>query len=344
MSESIWEELARSPLDPDPNERPMRFPPVIAFVAAAVAGLAIGAFALGKGGTAETTTTVAAATTTTTAAPDPSPEVPDGYIDADGVGLRPVAAFSRDGNLYVIVNESVRSDLVPADTGSFHSADWVLTGDGRDVRATRSIESALAPGMTTVEFADVTSIPGSDPALIVRRGTEMVARTGCQGCGAISVNEAAGEFLLEGIDRPYLLQEPVLIDVGGGLTVSVDTLEFTDEWGWIEWHVIDENEGRIRADIRVVFDGTDDPALDGVNPTQLIAESLFQSSQQNPAMANPQAFTRSGAQLLDRVGELISEENAATALLLRWSIEWQHPVGEEIVVPIDTIADLGIID
>ncbi len=346
MSESIWEELARSPLDPDPSESPSPLDWIIPVAIAGIAGLLIGVFVLGSNRADTTTTTVEAATTTTTTTqpPEPDPEVPTGYVDIDGVGLSAVAAYSRGDNLYVVVNEATRSDHDPIETNSFHSSDWVLAGDGVELTATRAIESTLAPGVKAIEFAGVAALPESEPSLVVRQASAMVVRTGCQGCGAQSVAEASGEVALEGLDRPFALSEPLLIDIGSGITLAIDHLEFTDEWGYAQWHVADENQARIRADIRVVFEGTDDPAFDGENPTQLIPENLFGSSQQNPTTANPQSFTRAGSLVLDRVGELISDVNSPTGLLLTWSVEWQHPVGEPITLSLANITDLGTIE
>ncbi|MDJ0954207.1 MAG: hypothetical protein QNJ81_11060 [Acidimicrobiia bacterium] len=346
MSDSIWEELARSPLDPDPDETSQLPDWLLPVGLAAVLGVLLGLFVLGSNDSATTTTTVALETTTTVppAPAYPDPIVPAGYVDAAGIGLDAVAAYSRGGNLYIVVNEATRSDQDPPAQAAFHASHWALDGDGTTVEATRTIESSLAPGMKAIEFPGLTSLPAADPSLVVRQASEMVVRTGCQGCGATSVDEATGEVTLDGLDRPYATSESLLIDVGSGVTLSIDRLEFTDEWGYVEWSVIDENEARIRADIRIVFAGTDDPAREGENPTQLVPENLFQSSQQNPTTPNPQPFTRDGWLLLDRVGELISDENSPTSLLLTWAVEWQHPVGEPIVLPLTDLTDLGIVD
>ena len=345
MSHNIWEELARSPLDPDPNHEPSLLEQLLPFGIAAGLGLLIGVFLLGGAGdTPESTTTVLAATTTTATAPDLEPEVPDAYHDIDGVGLRALSAYSRSGNLYIVVNEVTRSDQDPVEANAFHPASWVLSGDGIETTAARSIRSHLSPGMHVVEFLGIAGLPVAGAVLFVRRASEMVVRTGWQGCGAVSANEATGEVPLDGIERPYLLGQPILIDVGGAITLSIDRLEFTDDWGYVEWHIIDENDARIRADLRVIFAGTDDPAFDGINPTQLIPDSSFGPSQQNPTMANPRSFTRSGELLLDRVGELISADNTPTSLTLGWSVEWLHPVGDPVTLPLSDLGDLGIID
>lgn len=346
MSDSIWEELARSPLDPDPDDTPRTPDWLIPVGLAAILGILLGLFVLGSDDPSAPTTTVALETTTTVPPPppDPDPIVPDGYVDVAGIGLDAVAAYSRGGNLYIVINEAARSDQDPPSQPSFHASHWALDGDGTTVEATRTIESSLAPGMKAIEFPGLTALPSADPNLVVRQASEMVVRTGCQGCGATSVDEALGEVALEGLDRPYAISEPLLVDVGTGITLSIDRLEFTDEWGYVEWHVIDENEARIRPDIRIVFEGTDDPAFEGPNPTQLVPDNLFQSSQQNPTTPNPQPFARQGWLLLDRIGELISDENNPTSLLMTWAVEWQHPVGEPIVLPLTDLTDLGIVD
>ena len=347
MSENLWEELARSPLDPDPDYEPSTLDKIAPLAIAAVLGLLAGVFVLGGGaGNTDSETTVAAETTTTTSTVpvEPDPAVPGEYQDIDGIGIRALAAYSRSGNTYILVNEATRSDQNPSETNAFHASNWVLAGDGVEITASRAIQSDLAPGMTAVEFVGVNGLPVSGPSLLVRRSSEMIVRTGCQGCGAVSAHEASGDVPLNGLALPYRSSEPILIEVGGAITLSVDHLEFTDEWGYVEWHILDENEGRIRADLRIIFDGTDDPARDDINPTQLIPQSQFRPSQQNPIAANPLPFARSGTLILDRVGELISADNNPTSLRLHWMVEWQHPVGDPIVIPLNGTEDLGIID
>ena len=346
MSENLWEELARSPLDPDPDHEPSTLDKVTPLIIAAILGLLIGVFVLG--GDAETTDsepTVAAETipTTSTVPAQPDPEVPGGYQDVDGIGIRAAAYYGRSGNLYILINEATRSDQSPSQTNAFHASNWVLSGDGIEIMASRVIQSDLAPGMMAIEFIGVNGLPVSEPNLLVRRSSEMIVRTGCQGCGAVSAHEASGDVAIDALARPYTNGEPILIEIGGAITLSVDLLEFTDEWGYIEWHVIDENEGRIRPDLRVVFDGTDDPARNEINPTQLVPENQFGPSQQNPIAANPQPFARSGTLTLDRIGELVSADNSPTSLRLHWTVEWLHPVGEPIVIPLNGTVDLGII-
>jgi hypothetical protein len=346
MTDNTWEELAKSPLDPDPNAEPSALGWLLPSGLAAIVGLLVGIFLLGAGGEGETPTTLAAPTSTTTTAapPEADPEVPPGYVEIAGVGLDAVAAYSRGGSLFVVVNEATRSDQAARETAGFHGAEWVLDGDGISITATRSIRSQLAPGVTAIEFAGVTALPVSAPRLTVRQSTEMVVRTGCQGCGASSADEASGEVSLDGLARPYELTAPMFIDVGAGITLSIDHLKFTDEWGYLEWHIIDDNDARMRTSIRIVFVGTDDPGIEGTNPTQLIPQSLFGASQQNPTVANPDPFTRGGTQLLDRVGELVAADNLPASLLLAWTVEWQHPVGEPIELSLAGITDLGIID
>ncbi|MCP3994270.1 MAG: hypothetical protein GY722_04280 [bacterium] len=347
MSENLWEELARSPLDPDPDYAPSLLEKAAPIGIAVFLGLMAGIFVLGGNERSDESGTTLAieTTTTTTAAPvEADPELPAEYLDIAGVGLRALAAYSRSGNLYIVINETTRSDQAPADTNAFHASDWLLSGDGIEIAATQAIRSHLAPGMTALEFTGVSELPVSGPSLLVRRSSEMVVRTGCQGCGAVSAHEASGDVPLDGLALPYASGEPILIDVGGAITLSVDHLEFTDEWGYVEWHITDENEGRIRADLWVVFEGTDDPASEDITPTQLIPDYLFGPSQQNPAAANPQPFARSGTLILDRVGEPLSEDNSPASLSLHWTVQWQHPVGEPILIPLDGTVDLGIVD
>lgn len=90
--------------------------------------------------------------------------------------------------------------------------------------------------------------------------------------------------------------------------------------------------------------GTDDPGRDGTNPTRLVPPQFFGVSQQRPASANPDPFVRQDSVSLDRTGELVSTTNQPTSLVLEWSVEWRHPVGDLITLPLADIVDLGIID
>jgi len=219
----------------------------------------------------------------------------------------------------------------------------VLAGDDRTVTATRTIRSPLAPGVETIEFTGVSELPGVGASLIVRRGTEMVVRTGCQGCAAISTHEASGDITLDGLEIPYELDSPMLVDAGSGIVFSIDQLQFTDEWGYAEWHIVGDNEVRLRVQLRVVFEGTDDPELAGTRATQLVPINLIGTSQQSPTTANTEPFTRSGFSLLDRAGELLSNDNSPTSLALSWSIEWLAPVGTPVTLPLSAVVNLGAV-
>jgi len=347
MSENLWEELTRSPLDPDPEYESPLLDSLIPMLIAAIVGIAIGFFLLGHDADSTTTTTEVAATSTSRAdppaLPEPEPILPDSYVDAAGVGLRAVAAYGRDGNLYIVVNQAARSDNPPTELPAFHASHWVLTGPGEE-QADRVIESPIAPGMRTLEFQGLSVPSVAEAGLLVREATQMVVRAGCQGCGATAVDQMSGETTLDGLQRPHSLAEPLLIEIGSGMTLSIDSLDFTNEWGYVTWHLIDESEARLRVRFRVVFEGTDDPDREDTNPTQLVPVHLLGTSQQNPSPSNLQPFARGGTQQLERVGELITDTNQPSALILRWSVEWQHPVGEPIELPIVEEVYRGPID
>lgn len=346
MSENIWEELARSPLDPDPDEQPASFAWLAPAAIAMVAGLLMGFF-LGSGSSAaapSTTIAVAEATTSTPAPPAPDPILPDGYTAVGTGGLRAVAAYSQGGNLYVVMDQTVRSDTAPLASNSLYFAKWTLTGDGIEVTASRSIASTVAPGAKVIEFPGVAALPIAGAELIGRQATTMVVRSGCNGCGATSADVASGEIVLDGLERPYSITEPLLIPIGDGITLSIDQLDIADDWGYATWHVIDENDAVVRVNLVVTFAGTDDPGREGANPTQLLPPQLFGVSQQRQTTPNPDPFARDGSVGLDRAGELLSAANQPTALLLEWSAEWQHPVGDVIVLPLAGLTDMGIID
>lgn len=345
MSEPIWDEIVRSPLDPDPNEAPHRLVDMLPFVVVVGVGLLLGFF-LGDEDVAPTPTTIASnvSATTTSAPPPPDPIVPPGYIESAGVGLRALAMFTSADGLFLVVNSAARSDRDPAATEEFHVAEWVLAGDGVERIASRAIAADTAPGVRLIEFPGVSGLPVSAPELRIRRATDMVVRTGCNNCGSISVDSAEGEVELGGTAVPFSLEDPLVIPVGTGISLSIDDLQLSDEWGFANWKVLDTNDARLRVDLAVILEGTDDPATDDVDPTQLVSFLRRDVTQQNPVAANPDPFTREGSLRLDRIGEIITADNQPEQLVLRWTVEWQHPVGETITLPLDGLVDLGSVD
>jgi hypothetical protein len=340
MSEpTIWDEIMRSPLDPDPDEDRGHLTMLVPIALAAVIGVASG-FVIGSNGEPPPTT-AALVTTTTAPPPEPDPVLPDGYVAADGVGLKAVAVYATDEDLYVVVNTATRSDLDREETNEFHIAEWVLAGDGIEMSARRALQSRFTPGVRVVHFEGINSLPASAPELQVRRATEMTVRSGCSGCGAVSVDMAEGEMVLDSLELPLTIEAPLLIPVGTGITLSIDALQIAEEWGHLEWHVIDDNDARLRPTITIEFAGTDDPGTDDVDPTQLIPPRLIGPNPQNPISANPDPFSRHGVSRLDRVGEILTVDNQPEQIVLRWSVEWQHPVGDAITIPLDGLTDLG---
>lgn len=338
---NIWDEIMRSPLDPDPDEPDRRIGAIASIALAAAIGVVIG-FLVGNRDAPPPTT--AALVTTTAMAPsvvDPDPVVPPGYVDANGVGLRAVAAFSTDDDLYIVVNTATRSDLDRVDTNEFHIAEWTLSGDGIEVSADRALQSSFSPGVRVVHFEGVNSLPLSAPQLLVRRATEMTVRAGCNGCGAVSVDMAEGELPLEGLDLPLVVDTPLLIPVGTGITLSIDSLQIAEEWGYLEWHVIDDNDARLRVSATIEFVGTDDPRTDEVDPTLLLPPHQIGLNPQNPISSNPGPFARHGLVRMDRLGEILTADNQPEQVVLRWSVEWQHPVGDALAIPLEEVTDLG---
>jgi hypothetical protein len=341
--QTIWEEIMRSPLDPDPEDKSATLRRLVPVIVASVVGLTLGYVLAGSaGGTDAGPELVAPASTTSTSPPPPpDPIFPPGYTATTEVGIKPLAAFIIDEDLFIVANSATRSDLDPVETNEFHIAEWILAGDGVENMASRAIQSDLAPGVRLVEFPGVASLPNSIPELLVREATEMVVRSGCNGCAATSVDMAEGEVSLGNPAIPYRHPEPLLVPVGNGINLSIDELHIAEEWGFAEWRVIDENDARVRVSLIVAFEGTDDPATVDTDPTALVPANRLGPNQQNPLAGSPGPFTRRGTQQLDRVGEILSEDNYPEGILLRWSVEWQHPVGDPVSLLIADIPDLG---
>ncbi len=345
MTDTLWEELLRSPLDPDrePGRRTPRTAQLATLFILAIVGFMAGRLVFaGRDENASSALDDSSLTTSVTSPPATAgPILPPGFTEIDGVGIAPIATYSRSGNLYVIIAQAVRSDESAPETDAFHAGSWSLSGPGGQVAATRSIETSLAPGIQTLEFPGITTMP-ADARLNVRPGTEMVVPPDCQDCGVASVNEISGDVPLEGTQLPYDLASPLLIDAGSGITVSIDQLEFTGDWGTAAWHVVADGEVGVRLDLVVTFVGTatDDEETD----TSLISTRLTPVNPQNPTVANTQPFSRAGATTFDRIGGLISGENPPTELLLHWDVQWEAPVGASVAVPAAGILDLGAVD
>jgi hypothetical protein len=344
MSETIWDELMRSPLDPDPDDEGNILGALVAVGLAAVIGVVLG-LTVGGGETTPAPTLAIEATTTSTTEPPPvAPIVPSGYTEIDGIGISALASFSRDGNLYIVVNSTARSDQDRSDTDELHIAEWVLAGDGVEVTASRAFQTELTPGVRLVEFPGISSLPVAAPELLVRRATEMEVRSGCDGCAATSVDSVDGEIAFDGLERPYAITEPLVVAIGRGIVLSIDELQITDEWGYAAWHAVDETNATLRVSLIISFEGTDDPATEEVDPTLLVPPHLLGFGPGQTVHGNPDPFSRSGWMGLDRTGEIITSDNQPERIVLRWAVEWQHPVGEQIALPLDNITDLRTID
>ncbi|MEA2000965.1 MAG: hypothetical protein U9N84_03635 [Actinomycetota bacterium] len=340
MSETIWDELMRSPLDPDPDEDGNVLGVLVPVGLAAAIGLVLGLTVGGGEDTPNPTLAIETTTTATTALPPADPIMPAGYTEVGGIGLAALASFTRDGDFYIVVNSAARSDQDRSETDEFHIAEWVLAGDGVEITASRAFQTGLTPGVRLVEFPGVGPLPAAGPELRVRRATEMVVRSGCNGCAASSVHSADGEIVLEGFDRPYAITEPIIVGVGRGINLSIDELQITDEWGYATWHAIDETDARLRTTLIIVFEGTDDPGTEQIDPTLLVPPHVLGLAPGQAVLGNPDPFSRDGWIGLDRTGEIITTDNQPDQLVLRWTVEWQHPVGDQISLPLEGITDL----
>jgi hypothetical protein len=342
--QTIWEEIMRSPLEPDPDES-SRAVQILTVVLAAAIGLTVGYVVARPSEADELASDILAVTTTATAAPtQPDPIFPPGYAGTSRVGIKPIATYASGETLLMVVSSATRSDLDRVEVDEFHIAEWTLEGDGVAAVASRSITSDFAPGIRVVEFPAASAIPISAPELHVRQATEMVVRSGCHGCAATSVDMAEGEVVLEGATVPYRSTEPLLISVGSGLNLSIDELHAADEWGYAAWHLIEENDGKARVSLSIVFEGTDDPATNDIDSTALVPANRVGPSPQNPVAGSLGPFGRTGTQQLERVGEILSEDNQPERLVLRWSVEWQHPVGDPVALPVVDLFDLGSVE
>ncbi|MEN8112853.1 MAG: hypothetical protein ABFS21_00580 [Actinomycetota bacterium] len=215
--------LLESPIDDEPAKRriPEIWPIVAGLVIAAL--VVIGGYVVASSGSDPAPTTIAAPETTTTTTSMPADEVvafPPGYVELDDMtAIAPQYVVSGDGEVFVSFATAVRRGF--ESTGDeFAGGTWTLeTGDGHTVESTETVFAANVPGTFSAKFTDVVD---SQPVRITltnqwRRDSRW--------------EEAETPF--SGL--PHDLAEPVIVELGAGVTVSIDSLRLDEDSGTLEW-------------------------------------------------------------------------------------------------------------
>ncbi len=324
MGEPRWDELVRSPLDPDKEEETRR--PISTWVVvliAAVVGLSVGAVVGHAGGSGQPEAVGVSGTSTTVL-----PVAPDGYVPVGDTSLGVIGSFGVDGHAYVIVGEAALSSADPGATPAFGAGRWAIVDGDDAIETALEIVDPIAPGMRLLDFP--VDERASDAPLAVWRGTAVETRDGCNGCGSGSADRTEGEALFEIAGLPTVIPGMGTIELGQGFEVQIGDLTAAEEWGYAEWALTGDTATTARVAVEVTFVGTDDPSAEGDNPTRLVPydRAPIQYGVGHQRTAPP--FARGGSIRLTRVGEPIGGGNQPTAIGVSWSVEWIHPVGEPI--------------
>ncbi|MEN8234444.1 MAG: hypothetical protein ABFR89_05920 [Actinomycetota bacterium] len=215
--------LLESPIDDSPRERRSWDAwPIIAGIA--VAALAVtGGYLVASSAGESTPTTIAApetTTTTTTAQTGENVAFPPGYAELDDMtAVAPQYIVSGGGEVFVSFATAVRRGF--ESTGDeFSGGTWTLEmDDGTTLESSDTVFATSVPGSFSAKF---TGTDDAQPAQITlndqwRRDHRW------------SDTEAPFAGL------PYDLAEPILVDLGAGTTLSIDSLHLEEDSGSLEW-------------------------------------------------------------------------------------------------------------
>ena len=329
MGEHRWDELVRSPLEPDTEEAPRS--PASAWVVvliAAIVGFSVGAVVGIDGGSGQPEAVGLSGTATTARPVAPDPVAPSGYVPVGETSLGVIGSFGADEHTYVIVGEAALSSAEPGATPAFGAGRWALVDGDDAIETAVEIVDPIAPGMRLLDFPLDES--ASDGSLVVWQGTAIETRDGCSGCGSWSIDRADGDSLVEVSGLPTVIPGMLTVELGQGLELQIGDLTAAAEWGYTEWVLTGDTAATARVAVEVTFVGTDDPSAAGDNPTRLVPydRAPIQYGVGHPRTAPP--FARAGSIRLTRVGEPIGGDNDPTGLAVSWSVEWIHPVGEPV--------------
>jgi hypothetical protein len=314
LNDSNLEELMQSPYRDDDHDEPDEVPwklPVGAAIVGALIMATLVILSIVNAPTAETESGAAAG-----AAADvetvKAEGFPQGYEPAtEDVAMRGNVMRTDSEGTTVFVSSVVTSgadaDTVPA----ADVASWTVRTSGNESVMLYQSSTRLALGAVTVEFSP--AAVSNDATLIATLPGTIVDTT---------------DVLMLPPEVPITISDH-RIEVSDGVVVVIDEISIGNGYGAVQWHL----EGGVGAkvDLSVTFDGVEFP-LSLVTP-HAAREGLLPGIGVLPPLWNYSGETR-----LLRDGEPLSGSNAPTGITVEFSVSVVSEAGEEIEIPIGTVA------
>lgn len=232
-------ELLRSPLEPEDDERERRgpwwWPVVAAFVVGALAGWLVVA---ARGGEAEPAPGIGEPVATTLADPQidlAAASFPAGYVPiAPDVAVRPEAPMRVGDRLLVPFTTVLRRGTDPASVARPLGGRWKLTGDAGVVASAQTVYDSLRPSVFSVLFPEPVAFPESIE-LVERWDPDPVT--------------AAVELPFTGL--PHVTGQPIVLDLGDGVTLVVTRLDLGNFQGRARWRLDGSSLGVVSLGVRL---------------------------------------------------------------------------------------------
>ncbi len=231
-------ELLRSPLEPEREARERRGPwwPVMAALAAgAVLGWVLVAARSGEVDIAPGADEPVAATTTGAEAAGEAAPFPADYVQiAPDVAVRPEEPMRIGDRLLVPFTTVVRRGADPMTVARPLGGRWELTGDGGVVASTGTVYDPIRPSVFSVVFPVSLAFPESI-RLVERWDPEPVT--------------ASVELPFTGL--PYVTDEPIELDLGDGMDLTVTRLDLGNFQARARWTLDEAPLGIVSLGVRL---------------------------------------------------------------------------------------------
>jgi hypothetical protein len=332
MTDDIWQELLRSPLDEDPGnldraERSWSWLPAAAVLGGVVIGLAWLAFGSGDDGDVAASEPTSTTTVTVAAAESAESSLPDGYIEValDGapvrgsLGLRPESVYAQGDDLYVTLSSAVRAELEPERVAVFAGGDWSLAMDDAALPFSGEITNPQSLGLMTVRFDGAGGREGDDGRLHLRPVVESDS------------TEVTDAFTFNGL--PARIDEPVVVELEEEVSLVVESIELGPDAGTLIWHL--EAPPSVRARVEAAVEFPETIGREG-GRTALVSEHRADPYPfQLPPKPRPTA-TWSGSEVLRRVGSDLEDPAALTRITVSLTVSWQRSSSSRVIeIPLE---------
>jgi hypothetical protein len=234
---SDFAELLRSPLDSEDHERERRgpwWPVVAALVVGAVVGWLVAVVA--RSGEAEPVPDAdgRVPTTATSAIVDVAPFPADYVPIAADVAVRPGAPVRVGDRLLVPFTAVLRRGTDPSAVARPLGGRWELTGDGNVVASAGTVYDPIRPSVFSVKFPVPVASPESIE-LVERWDPEPVT--------------ASVELPFTGL--PYVTDEPIVLDLGDEVFLTVTRLDLGNFQGRARWSLDGARLGVVSLGVRL---------------------------------------------------------------------------------------------